>query len=120
VLIVTNDLEILRVHTLEDVETKQQRLRLPPEYVSGYPETHEAEFTFPSVTVIVMRMVDPASPAMAKRYNIARQNGSYAVSIPRIWLHDLSAKDGDKVELCQDASGGSDYLYLRFKRKDRS
>lgn len=111
-------LDVVRALTLESSQTKQQRLRLPPKFVQQYPEHYEAEFDFPRVDTLSLRIVDPQSPARQKRYGIARQKGSYAVSLPRPWLQDVSARDGDTVELCK-SDDTPDILYVRFKRKER-
>ena len=112
------NLEVVRLVSLEDVYTKQQRVRLPPKFMRQFPDHYEAEFNFPRVNLISLQIVDPQTPARAKRYGVARQNGSYAVSIPRPWLHDVSARDGDEIELCR-SDETPDTLYLRFKRKPR-
>jgi hypothetical protein len=116
---VSDSITLFHQRTLvcEDVESKQQLMHLPLDFVRRYPESYEAEFKDVRGGLLVMRIVDPRSPQKAKRYRVVRHHGGAWVSIPRPWLRDRSARDGDEVELL--ASNEPDVFYIRLNKKPR-
>jgi hypothetical protein len=114
---VVSDIQLFHQRTLamESVDSKQQLMMLPLDYVRRYPDSYEAEFKELRGGVLQLHIVDPRSPQRAKRYRVVRHHGSAWVSVPRPWLRDRSARDGDEVELL--ASADPDAMYFRFIRK---
>jgi hypothetical protein len=104
-----------RTITLEEADTKQQLMPLPLDWVRRYPDSFEAEFKELRGGVLELRIVDPRSATKSKRYRIVRHHGSSWVSVPRPWLRDRAARNGDEVEL--RAGTDPEVMYLFFWKK---
>jgi hypothetical protein len=101
-----------------DVDHKQQLMHLPMDFVRRYPPSYEAEFKPIPNGLLSLRIVDPRSTAMVKRYRVIRHHGGAWVSVPRPWLRDRSARDGDEIELLAVADE-AEIFYIRFNRKPK-
>jgi hypothetical protein len=87
---------------LSDIDTKQTLLYLPLDTARAVPSAYQAEFNQqPKLDIIELTFVDPNTPARAKRYKVVRHNGSIWTSVPRPWLRDRSARNGDSLMVTQ-------------------
>lgn len=100
-----------RTVTLDDLNT-QPLLYLPTDFVASFPDHYEAEFRQVAPNVMELRLVDPKTPAKAKRYSVVKHNGATWTSIPKAWLRDRGARSGDQVLLAQSITQDSFSLHL--------
>jgi hypothetical protein len=80
------------------VDSQQTLLYLPKD-IGGIPREYVAEFTYPKVDALELTLVDPDTPARERRYQVVRHHGGVWTSVPRPWLRDRSARDGDYLRI---------------------
>jgi hypothetical protein len=109
----------LRDLVLANSNHQQQLMHLPLDYVRTFPESYVAEFVERGGGIMEMSVVDPRKPARARRYTIVRHHSGAWVSVPRLWLRDKGAKDGDSVSLYQPEDQTDRRLYLQLHKQPR-
>jgi hypothetical protein len=84
--------------TLESLDV-QPLLYFPAGFLDSKPDNVLVEYRQASVKELELKLVDPKSPARSKRYKIVRHNSGNWTSIPKPWLHNVSAKAGDSIDV---------------------
>lgn len=102
---------VLQTQVLKDVAVLQQKLYVP----LAMATTHRAvEFRELPLGLLRFDLVDPKTPPFSKRYRLVVHHGGAWVSLPRPWLQDRNAADGDIVTLYQDG----DHCYVRHQKPE--
>jgi hypothetical protein len=107
--------EILKSLTIKDVDGRSQLMMIPKAYVDAHPPDWLAEFGELGQHTLRLTLVDPESRERTKRYTITNAHGARHVGIPRLWLQDRSARDGDVLDLIDDDGE----LFVRLTKKGR-
>jgi hypothetical protein len=107
---------LYRSFVLKNSDKQQQLLHLPWEWVLCYTEDSEADFREVQRGVLKLELLDKTVKARDKRYKVVRHNGAGWTSLPRTWLRDRKAKDGDTVELW--FSDNATRLYVILKKRE--
>lgn len=91
-------MQVITTLQVDSLDT-QPLLYFPADWLANFPANHVGQFRQISTKEMELELVDPKSPARAKRYKIVRHNGGAWVSIPKPWLRDQSAKKGDTIRI---------------------
>jgi hydrogenase maturation factor len=104
-------LQAIQCTTIPDPDTKQPTVFLPVSVIKGVPKSYMAEWEEVDVTLLRLTFRDPKTMAMNKRYRIVRNNtGACWTSVPRSWLRNIGARQGDELVLIKDPLSEGAYL----------
>lgn len=77
----------------------QVRIVLPPTFIKQYPVKFIAEFDEMPDGSLRVRIVNPKTEQLSKRYRVVHHHRSTMLSLPRFWLRDRLAAQGDILDV---------------------
>lgn len=92
-------LTLLKTSTVDNVDRKQTLLVLPATYIQQFSPNHGVTFQEIAQNALMVQMVGPHEQAFNKVYRLVTHHGSGWVSVPRRWLRNVGAREGDRLDV---------------------
>lgn len=106
-------LRLLKTIEIQDVDKQQTLLIFPADYVSRFTLQHVVTFEELAPDAMLVRMVGLHAQAFARPYKLVTCKGAVWCSVPRVWLRNVAAREGDRIDLFSTAD--PDVLVVKYR-----
>ena len=106
--------KLLKTAEVQNVDRQQTLLVLPADYMKRFTPQHSAVFKELDRETLLLSMVGPHERAYDKPYKLVENNGCFHVSVPRRWLRNIGARQGDRLDIHSTTT--PDCLVVKFRK----
>jgi hypothetical protein len=90
---------LLKTSDVANVDQKQTLLVLPMDFVKRFQDLHAVSYQELPGSSLLLSMVGKTERAHNKAYKLVKNNGSWHASVPRVWLRNVGARKGDRLNI---------------------
>ena len=92
-------MQLLKTVPVANMDRKQTLLVLPPTFVRGVGVGHVVSYQELDRESVALTLSGPHDRVYNRSYKVVPNNGSWHTSVPRTWLRNVGAREGDRLDV---------------------